>query len=431
VRPEETVDNDSQSRHEEHPETLAVHAGGVLKVPENHASSPPLFAASSYRFDDLADVDAVYGGTRAGAIYGRYGGPNGAHFEAAMVDLEGAEAACAAASGMAAIDASVMACVAAGDAILTSADLYGGTRDLFENDLQQRGVRVRYVDQEDLAAVERALHEEHPRLLYVEALTNPLMRVADLPALAELASRAGAVSIVDATFASPVLVRPVDHGFDLVLHSVGKYIGGHADVGAGVLAGRRHLVDRAKAVLVRTGATVSHFDAWLALRGLRTLALRMGQHSANARIVAEFLETVPAVAAVYSPALPSHPEHALAARLYPRGTGGIVAFDLRGGRDAVAHFLRALRRIAIVHSLGEVATTISYSVESSHRSLAEETRTALGVTDGTLRLSVGIEHPADIVDDLAAAFAALDAAPNPPQTSRQQGFSRAFADERA
>ncbi len=382
---------------------------GTFTQPLNAASSPPLYQSSSYEFADLDEVAAIYAGERPGRIYGRYGGPNGGHFESAIAALEGAEAAAGAASGMAAIDAALRTNVAPEEAILATSELYGGTYTLLEKDYQQRGFRVAFVDQSDLAAVRAALERERPRVLYLEALTNPLMHVADLAALAALAREAGALTVVDATFATPVLVQPLAHGADLVVHSCGKYLGGHGDVGAGVLSGRAELVERARASLVRTGATIPHFEAWLALRGVRTLALRMARHSSNAVAVAAVLAASPAVAAVHHPSRPEHPQHALAARLYPRGTGGIVAFDLHGGAAAVDRFLRALEGIPIVHSLGEVATTISYPAVSSHRSLPGDARRALGVGEGTLRISVGIEDPADLVAEIERALAGLSA----------------------
>ena len=383
-----------------HTDTAAVHAG-TLALPQNAASSPPLFQASSYEFADLDDVEEIYGGMRQGAIYGRYGGPNGLQFEAAIAELEGAEAAVGAAAGMSAIDAALATNLRPGDAVVVTREVYGGTYALVEKHYRERGFRVVYVDQQDLAAVAEALGRERPRALYVEAATNPLVHVADLPALAGLAHAAGAVLIVDATFVSPVLGQPLAHGADLVVHSVGKYIGGHGDVGAGVLTGAAGPVAAARDYLVRAGATMPHFEAWLALRGLRTLALRMERHGANARAVAAFLANSPAVRAVHHPSLPEHPQHELARWLYPAGTGGIVAFDLHGGREAVDAFLRGLQTIAIVHSLGEVATTISYPAVASHRAFPDDERRALGVGDGTLRISAGIEHAADIVADLA------------------------------
>ena len=390
---------------ERHPDTAAVHAGR-LAIPLNRASSPPLFQASSYEFADLEDVEAIYAGARQGAIYGRYGGPNATQFESAIAELEGAESAAGAAAGMSAIHAAVGTALTPGATLLATRELYGGTFALLENDYRKAGVTVEYVDQQNLGEIAAALARLRPGVLYVEALTNPLMNVADLPALARLAHDAGAALIVDATFATPVLCRPLDYGADLVVHSVGKYLGGHGDVGAGVVAGRRELIEAIRARLVRTGATMPHFEAWLALRGLRTLALRMERHSRNAAGVARYLAAAPEVAAVHHPSLHAA-QRELIARLYPHGTGGIVAFDLAGGSAVVDPFLRGLETIAIVHSLGEVATTISYPAASSHRSLTPQTRQALGVSDATLRISVGIEHEDDIIADLARAFAGL------------------------
>jgi cystathionine beta-lyase/cystathionine gamma-synthase len=401
------VEKHGKSRKFKGSDTLAVHAGQFPAI-ENVPSSPALYQASSYEFDDLDDVEAIYGGTRPGAIYGRYGGPNALHFESAMADLESAEAAVGAASGMAAIGAALATSLKPGQPLLAASDLYGGTLALLENDFQERGNRTVFLDVTgDFGAIEAALIRERPPVLYVEAASNPLVRIPDLPELVRLAHAHGAIVVVDATFVSPALGKPLEMGADLVLHSVGKYLGGHGDVGAGVVAGDRARIERIRAYLVRTGATLPHFEAWLALRGVRTLALRMARHSANAAAVAGFLAGVPAVARVHHPSRPDHPQHALAERLYPGGTGGIVAFDLHGTRETVAAFVRGLETIAIVHSLGEVATTLSYPAVSSHRPLAPEARAALGVTETTLRLSCGIEDARDIIADLDRAFAGL------------------------
>ncbi len=384
-------------------DTAAVHAG-AFATPGNRSSSPPLYAASSYAFRDLDEMEAVYARDLHAAVYGRYGGPNGAQFAAAIAELEGAQEAVAAASGMAAIEATWGPWTRPGDRIVASTELYGGTYDLLEKDYRQRGIEVEFVPQGDLGALKAAVARKPPKVVHVETLTNPLVHVTDLEAVAAVAHEAGALCTVDATFTTPVLGQPLGLGADIVVHSAGKYIGGHADVGCGVLAGRRELVEPARAWIIRHGAPIAHFDAWLALRGLRTLALRMARHSENARAVAAFLAERDEIAAVYHPSLPEHPQHDLAARLYPSGTGGMLAFDLRGGERAVDAFLRALRRIAIVHSLGEVATTISYSVRSSHRVLTPEQRRALGVGESTLRLSCGIEDARDIIADLERAL---------------------------
>jgi len=401
------VEKHGKSRQFKGSDTLAVHAG-QFPVIENVPSRSPLCRGSSYEVDELDDVEAIYGGTRPGAIYGRYGGPNALHFESAMAELEFAEAAVGAASGMAAIGATLASSLQPGQPILAARDLYGGTLALLENDFQERGNRTIFADVTgDFREFEAILARERPPVVYVEAASNPLVRIPDLPQIVRLAHVYGAIVIVDATFVTPVLGKPLAMGADLVVHSVGKYLGGHGDVGAGVVAGDRARIDRIRAYLVRNGATLPHFEAWLALRGIRTLALRMARHAANAAAVAAYLAGVPAVARVHHPSRPEHPEHALAARLYPNGTGGIVAFDVHGTRDTVAAFVRGLETIAIVHSLGEVATTLSYPAVSSHRSLTPEVRAALGVRETTLRLSCGIEDVRDIIADLERAFAGL------------------------
>jgi cystathionine beta-lyase/cystathionine gamma-synthase len=401
------VEKRGKSRYFLGSDTLAVHAGTFPAI-ANVPSSPALYQASSYEFEDLDEVEAIYGGTRPGAIYGRYGGPNALHFESAIAQLESAEGAVGAASGMAAIGATLMSLLEPGQPLIAADGLYGGTRSLLENDFQERGNRPLFVDlSADIGPLGALFEAEKAPVLYVEAASNPLVRIPDLAALASLAHAHGAALVVDATFLSPVLGKPLELGADLVVHSVGKYLGGHGDVGAGVVAGDRARIERIRAYLVRNGATLPHFEAWLALRGLRTLALRMARHSANAAAVAAYLAGVPAVAKVHHPSLADHPEHALAARLYPGGTGGIVAFDLHGTRETVAAFVRGLETIAIVHSLGEVATTLSYPAVSSHRGLSPAARAALGVTETTLRLSCGIEDARDIVADLDRAFAGL------------------------
>jgi cystathionine beta-lyase/cystathionine gamma-synthase len=235
-----------------------------MLVPENAASSPPLFQASSYEFTDLDDVDEIYAGNRAGAIYGRYGGPNGGHFESALAELEGAAQAVGAASGMAAISAALHVWAGPSRPVVCAADLYGGTQALLENDFQLNGHQRVSVDIGDLQAVENALKSTGSGVLYVEALSNPLLRVADLPSLARLARQYGARLIVDATFATPIMCRPLEHGVDLVVHSVGKYLGGHGDVGAGVVAGSADACAPIRQWLIRNGATIPHFEAWLA-----------------------------------------------------------------------------------------------------------------------------------------------------------------------
>lgn len=386
-------------------DTLAVHAGR-LPGPENIPMSPPLFQANSYVFRDLAEVEAVYAGATQGAIYGRYGTPNGWHLESALAELEGGQAAVSSSSGMAAIAAALWTNLGRGDRLVATRELYGGTHALLDSDFQLGGVEVVFVDQTDLAAIEAALQGGRARLVLVEALTNPLVHLADIPRIAESAHRHGARLLVDGTFATPALMRPLELGADMVVHSLAKYIGGHADTESGILVGGSEVIARARDFIIRNGSNIAPFEAWLALRGLRTLALRMERHTSNARAVAAALAAEPGVVRVHHPSLASHPQAALAATLFPQGTGGMLAFDLDGDAAAVDAFLRALRRIPIVHSMGEITTTIAYPAVASHRSLSPAARAALGVTEGTLRLSVGIEDPLDIIADLRAGLAA-------------------------
>jgi cystathionine beta-lyase/cystathionine gamma-synthase len=257
------VDNSEKTPENRASDTLAVHAGTFPAI-ENRPSSPALFQASSYEFDDLDEMEAIYAGKRPGAIYGRYGGPNAHHFESALAELEGAQAAVGAASGMAAIGAALATSLIAGAPVISATELYGGTSALLENDFQERGHRRVPVDIADVQAVEAAFRSTPSPVLYIESLSNPLMHVADIPALARVAHAHGAIVIVDATFASPALARPLAMGADLVLHSVGKYLGGHGDVGAGVVAGSVERCERIRQYLVRNGATLPHFEAWLA-----------------------------------------------------------------------------------------------------------------------------------------------------------------------
>jgi len=321
--------------------------------------------------------------------------------------LEGAEDAVAFASGMAAIHAALLgAGLRNGAAVVSAADVYGATYSLLDKAFTALGVRVRFVDITNLDQVAGAVAGERPAALHCEIVSNPLLKVADVPALAQIAHAAGAVLLVDNTFATPYLFHPLDHGADYVLHSATKYLGGHGDVMAGVVACSaargRDLRERQKLL----GANLGPQEAWLALRGLKTLPLRMRQHCANAQAVAEWLAGNPAIAHVNYPGLPDHPQHDLAARLFGgRGFGGMVSFDLRGAAQAqVFAFMEALELILPATTLGDVYSLTLYPAHSSHRYVAPEVRAALGIGDGLVRLSVGIEDVGDIIADLAQAL---------------------------
>ncbi len=390
--------------------TQAVHAGERGPRPDFTPVSMPIYHSVGYLYDDMADLDGVFGGVRAGYVYPRYGSPTVDAFERAVATLEGAEDAVAFASGMGAIHAALLgAGVRAGAGVVAAADVYGATYALLERGLSTLGVRVLFVDITDLDQVVQAVAEERPAALLCEIMSNPLIKVADVPALAEVARAGGAAFIVDNTFATPYLFRPLEHGAEYVVHSATKYLGGHGDVLAGVVAcsAERGLDLRERQKLL--GANLGPQEAWLALRGLKTLPLRMRQHCANAQIVAGWLAAQPAVARVNYPGLPDHPQHALAARLFGgRGFGGMMSFDLRdAGQPDVFRFMEALELVLPATTLGDVYSLTLYPAHSSHRQVAPEVRAAIGIGDGLVRLSVGIEDAQDIIADLGQALAVV------------------------
>ena len=388
--------------------TQAVHAGERGPRPDFTPVSTPIYPSVGYLYEDMVDLDGVFGGERAGFVYPRYGSPTVHALEKAMATLEATEDSVAFASGMAAVHAALLgAGVRAGSAVVAAEDLYGATYALLERTFSTLGVRVRFVDITDLEEVAQAADEDRPAALVCEIISNPLMKVADVPALAEIARSVGAALVVDTTFASPYLFRPAEHGADYALHSATKYLGGHGDVLAGVIAAsaeRCHdLRERQKLV----GANLGPQEAWLALRGIKTLPLRMRQHCTNAQEVAEWLAEHPSVSKVNYPGLPDHPQHTIAARLFGgRGFGGMLSFDLRdAGQAEVFRFMEALELVLPATTLGDVYSLTLYPAHSSHRAVAPEVRAALGIGDGLVRLSVGIEAAEDIIADLAQALA--------------------------
>jgi cystathionine gamma-synthase/methionine-gamma-lyase len=387
--------------------TTAVHAGQPQQGDPAIPSVPAIDLAVSYRADDAATLHAMLAGEVPGYAYSRYGSPTNDAFEAAMCALEGAATARACASGMAAVQmALLLAGLRAGDRLLAARDCYGATFAIIDTLFRQLGVQPIFVDASDPAALAEALATQRPRALLVEPISNPLLKLCDVGQAAELAHAHGARLIVDATFATPYLLRPLDLGADIVLHSVSKYLGGHDDVLGGVVLARAEDAAALRQLAILTGGLLGPQAAYLALRGLRTLPLRMREHCRNAAIVAAWLAEQPGVARVIYPGLASHPQHELARRMLANGYGGMVAFELAGAGEAeVERFLDSLRLCMPVTTLGGVASQVLYPAKSSHRALPPETRRGLGIGDGLLRLSVGIEDPADIMADLAAALA--------------------------
>ena len=384
-------------------QTRAVHAGERVPAADYTPVATPIYPTVGYLYESMDDMDAVLGGTKQGYVYARYANPTVSAFEAAVASLEGAEAAQAYSSGMAAIHASLLAAGAkAGASVVAALDIYGATFTLLRSLLATLGVNVRLVDVTNLEEVEVAVRENHAVLLFAETISNPLLKVADVPSLADVAHRNGASLLVDNTFASPYLFNPLQYGSDYVIHSATKYLAGHGDVLAGVVAASAENKNKLYELNKLVGGVLGPFEAWLALRGLKTLPLRMRQQCQNARQVAEWLRAHPRVSKVNYPGLPDHPQHDLAARLFEgRGCGGVLSFEITGADKATVYrFMESLTVCLPATTLGDIYSLILHPATSSHRSLTEEERARVGIPDGLVRLSTGIEAVEDILADL-------------------------------
>jgi cystathionine gamma-lyase/cystathionine beta-lyase/cystathionine gamma-lyase/homocysteine desulfhydrase len=372
--------------------TICIHAGQEPD-PATGAIITPIFQTSTYVQPEL--------GRHKGYEYARTQNPTRGALEANLAAIEGGRAGFAFASGMAAIGA-VTSQLRSGDHVVVTENTYGGTFRLFDRVLQRYQIAFSYVDTADLSAVDRAIRPE-TKLVFVETPTNPVMTITDLAGCAEIAHGRGCRLVVDNTFASPALQQPLAFGADMVLHSTTKYLNGHSDsIGGAVIASRDDDIEWLGFVQNSAGAILSPFDSWLVLRGTKTLAVRMAQHSKNGQALAEYLAAHPKVGAVYYPGLPEHPQHALAARQM-RGFGGMLAFDL-GSLEAARKVLNGVRLMALAESLGGVETLISHPATMTHASVPAERRARIGITDGLVRISAGIEDVDDLLEDLAQAL---------------------------
>ena len=375
--------------------TLVVHAG---QHPDPHtgAVNVPLYLSSTFELTGI--------GTDKGWDYSRAGNPTRDRLEEALAALEGGTSGHAFASGMAAIYA-LVATLKAGDHLICSRNVYGGTARLFNLIIQHYGIEIQYVDTGDLAAVEAAI-KPNTRLMHIETPTNPLMVLTDIAAICEIAHRRGVEVSVDNTFLSPVLQSPIALGADIVMHSTTKFLNGHSDGLGGALIGTKpELKERFLLVQKAAGGILSPFECYLVLRGIKTLAVRMKAHEENGRAVAEFLATQSKVSRLAYPGLKSHPQHELAVR-QQKGFGSMLSFDL-GTREAAGRFLAAIKLFLCAESLGGVESLASHSATTTHAALSDEERESLGITQGLVRLSVGIEDKEDLVADLVEALAAV------------------------
>lgn len=389
--------------------TVAVHAGSKTPPSVTRPKVSPIYASSVFSFDRLDQIDEVYEGQSLGYVYSRMRNPGLDALEEAVASLEGGTSAVAFASGMAAISASVMANVAAGDHVLAADVLYGGTYSLFRDELPRRGVSITFVDISDIDAVKSQMRS-NTKILYCETISNPIMEVADLETLAVVAHEAGALLVVDNTFASPILCQPISYGADIVLHSGTKYLNGHSDGMSGVAVTKSTDADRIRSYGTTYGPTLSPFDAFLLLRGIRTLALRVERQCENAMRLAEFLESHPAVTLVHYPGLPSSATHGLALKYLTCGFGGMLSLEVEGGLDGAKILIDSLEMVELVPSLAGVSTTVSHPGKTSHRAIPPAERESLGVGNGLIRVSVGIEAYRDILDDFSRALDAVQEA---------------------
>lgn len=384
-----------------HFRTRAVHAG-QLPDPVTGALATPIVPTTAFGYGSLERGAALFAGEISGYRYSRFANPTVAALEAKMADLEGAPAAVAFASGTAATASVLLALAKPGDEVAFLGPLYGGTENLFRDMGQRWGIRVVDATQCGLQA---ALNPA-TRLVWVETLTNPSLRLHDLAEVAAVACAHGVLTVADNTFCTPWLVRPLEHGIDLVLHSMTKYLGGHGDATGGVVAGAETLVAAVrKTGLGQVGGNLAPQEAHAFLRGIKTLPLRMAAHCEGAAAVAHFLAQHPAVRVVHYPGLPSHAQHALAQRMLRGGAGGMVAFELaRSERAVAATVLNRLRLFTQAVSLGDVDSLACHPASTTHSSVSPEVRALNGVSEGLIRLSVGIEHPDDLIADLAQAL---------------------------
>jgi len=372
------------------------------REPQNAPAVLPIYASAGWVFRSLDEVDAIYEGRQAGTVYGGSGVPNHEAFEAVLASLHGAQAVLATAAGMSAFTLALLGLLGKESRIVAADDLYGNTTTLLR-DFTRFGIAYDLVDVADLAAVANAL-KRPAAIVIVESISNPRVRVADLAALARLAHDSGALLLVDNSLASPYHCRPLDLGADLVIESATKFLGGHYDIVLGCIAGPLAVIDRLRPLASRTGLVASVFEVWLGVRSIETLDVRMERSSRNALAIARRLAAHAKVRAVHYPGL-SEQAHLVAT--LRNGFGSMLSFEITPERSAVDRLLGALRRVKLVLSFGGAQTTLSHPATSSHRSLDRQTRAALGIHDGFLRLSVGLEDANDTIADLERGLAAV------------------------
>jgi cystathionine beta-lyase/cystathionine gamma-synthase len=387
--------------------TRAIHGAATPPVVAQQPNSVPIYQAVTFAAEDAAELGDILSDRIPGYAYGRLDNPTVSAMASIVAELEGAEAAYGFASGMAAIHAALLGSLSAGDHVVCTRALYGSTQVLLRRVFGRLGVEATFVDPTDLDAVRAAITDQ-TRVLYLETISNPIIVVSDLAALIRIAQERGVRVIVDNTFASPYLCRPAELGADLVIESCTKWLGGHSDVLAGVVSGSRELIDEVRHIAIETGGSLAPMSAFLVLRGIMTLAVRMDRHCSNALSLARFLEGQAAVERIFYPGLGSHPQSSVAQRQLRAG-GGMLAFDL-GSRDAASRTIDALKLPPRTASLGSVQTIAVHPPSSTHRQLDEAALAEAGIPPGLVRVSVGLEDVEDLIADFGVALAASGSA---------------------
>ena len=433
---EETI----MSEHKLHFETIQLHVGQEQADPATGARAVPIYQTTSYVFNNSAHAAARFGLTDAGNIYGRLTNPTEDVLEQRLAALEGGVAALAVASGAAAISYTLQALAQNGGHIVAQKTIYGGSYNLLEHTLPNFGITTTFVDAHDLAQVENAI-QPNTRAVYLETLGNPNSDIPDLDAIAAIAHRHGLPLVVDNTFGTPYLIRPLEHGADLVVHSATKFIGGHGTTLGGIIvdggsfdwaasgnypaiaapnpsyhgvsfvqaAGPAAFATYVRAILLRdTGACISPFNAFLLLQGVETLSLRLDRHVENTKKIVDYLAHHPKVAKVNHPSLPDHPDHALYEKYFPNGGASIFTFEIRGGVKEAHAFIDHLKIFSLLANVADVKSLVIHPATTTHSQLSEEELAAVGITPSTIRLSIGTEHAQDLIDDLEQAFAWVD-----------------------
>ena len=382
--------------------TKAIHAGEE-SLPKTGALIPPIYQNSTFRFETADECVAAFTDEDSGYVYTRWGNPTQSVLESKIAALEGAEAALATASGMAAVSTALLTLLASGDHVVAMDSLYSASYNILNGDLRRMGVETTFVVATDVSQIKRAI-QSNTKVMYIESPANPTLKLVDIAACAEIAKAHGVTSMIDNTFATPCGQQPIELGIDVVVHSMTKYLSGNGTVIAGVIVGAKVFIDRAKKGALRNfGGVISPFNAWLTLHGVATLPLRFERHCANARVIAEFLESHPAIEWVRYPGLPSHPQHELAKRQM-KHFGGMVTFELKGGREAGEWLVNRIQLCSLAVSLGDVRTLVCHPASTTHSQVPPEARRHAGITDGLVRVSVGLEDVEDIMADLDQAL---------------------------